>query len=435
MSYKIKSFGLVLSFLVLSCGQPSDSAAQRLLTDSIQLKHAVKSQILKLNDTGKKHNAAGNKELALDHHEKALQLAKKHGLYEEQARSLIGIADVLKAENADQSIIHLKNALALSNKIGHDQLSAEIYSSLSAIYRQQSRYELALRALEEHHKLTDSLLNADKASKITLLHKTYQRNISLAAVAAIACILLLLMFYFYKTSKLNKNLKASNKIKDKLFTIIGHDLRTPIGSITDVLAMMEHDELTPDEQRHMIAQMRKQGDTSLEILNGLLNWGTAQLNGIKVSAKVFRPKDYISKNIIALHGKSSEKEITITDQTAPNLELNADPDHFDFIIRNLISNAIKFSHPGGKIIVMSNTHSKTGQVVFSVTDYGRGISVSQQQRFKSENLDVAYGTKGEKGTGIGLMLSKEFIKANQGQLWVESEEGKGATFYFNMRKV
>jgi len=419
---------LILFVLIFTsaCGQKSETAKP---ADSVQ------ARVVALNNTAIAHHKNNNKEKALHYHNQALQLAKKHGLHEHQIRSLIGIAHVLKADDADQSVLHLKKALHLADSIGHQQLSAEIYRSLSEIYRQQSNYKQALQALEEHHRIADQMMLRNQQQQIALVKRTYQRDTAVLIAVPILLILLIVAYYLRKTRTLNARLHAANQIKDKLFTIIGHDLRNPIGNITSVLSLMEHDILTADEQREMISQMRKQGDISLEILNSLLSWGKAQLSGVIVNPVNFSAADVVKNNIAALQGKANEKDLEIDNQVGQGIELKADRDHFDFIIRNLLSNAIKFSHDKGKIVIAATIKGPAKEVVFSVTDNGIGISSAQQKAFLSKELEISFGTKGEKGTGIGLMLSKEFIQANGGTIWLESMEGKGTTFYFSYGDV
>lgn len=415
----------------------------------------IKAHIAFLNNAGKALNKLGDKQQALAYHNQGLSKAKANNLHEEEARSLMGIADALKDQDADESIKHLKNALEIAYAIGHKQLSAEIYRSLSEMYRQQSRYREALTTLEEHHRLLDSLLNVNEGHKIAVLQssyelaesklhiealeltnreRTYQRNEIIFTAIAILVVLLIISVYFYRNRRLSNRLLTSNLIKDKLFSIIGHDLRNPIGGITQLLAVMEEGDFTAEEHHQMITEMRKQGNITLEILNALLNWGEAQLKGIHIKPTDFNVKNIIDKNIAALQKQADDKAILITENTSPGLIIHGDTNHFDFVIRNLISNAIKFSHRSGTIEINADIQTEPNQVIFSVTDHGRGISKAQQELFLKSDMDVSFGTGGEKGTGIGLMLSKEFIKANNGHIWMKSEKGKGTTFYFTFAK-
>jgi signal transduction histidine kinase len=421
--------------------------------DKSTSKEHVRAHIAFLNAAGKTSDHLGDKQSALAYHKQGLQKAKNNGLHEEEARSLIGIASTLKDQDAGLSIKHLQNALTISRSLGHKQLTAEIYMGLSNIYRQQSRYKDALNALEEHHNLTDSVLNENKGHKIAVLQssyelaesklkvetlelanreKTYQRNVGLLIAISILIILLVVVIYFYKTNRLNRRLQASNLVKDKLFTVIGHDLRNPIGGITRVLTIMGDGDLSVREQQHMVSEMSKQGNIILEILNALLSWGEAQLKGIHIKPANFMSKPIISRNIEMLDQQAADKSIIITDHTPPELLINGDMNHFDFIIRNLISNAVKFSNFAG-VVEISAVLKTNREAVFSVTDHGKGISKKQQELFFRSNLDVSFGTVGEKGTGIGLLLTKEYINANHGKIWIESEEGKGARFNFTFK--
>jgi signal transduction histidine kinase len=415
-------------------------------------KQYMKAHIALLNKAGRAWDSIGNKDKALAFHREGLLKARANNLPEEEARSLMGIAGAMKKEDADQSIIHLKHALEIARSIGHKQLSAEIYHSLSDIYRQQSRYQEALSTLSAHHRLLDSLLQANEGHRIAVLQgsyelaesklridaleltnqrHTYQRNEGLLIAAGILIVLVILAFYFYRTRLLNSELHNSNQIKDKLFSIIGHDLRNPIGGITQLLAMMEEGNFSAEESHELIGEMRKQGNVTLEILNALLNWGEAQLKGIHIKPSNFNLGESIRKNIIALQQQASEKSVIVTDNTPADLILYGDQNHFEFIVRNLLSNAIKFSHAGEDVEIAAELRPEANQVVFSIQDNGKGISPAQQEQFLRSEMDISYGTQGEKGTGIGLMLSREFIRANHGQIWLESEIDRGTTFYFS----
>ncbi|MDT3405082.1 tetratricopeptide repeat-containing sensor histidine kinase [Mucilaginibacter terrae] len=413
----------------------------------------LKGHATMLNHTGRVLDSMGNKQQALVYHQQGLQQARASGLPEEEARSLMGIASSLKVEDAEGSIMHLKNALGIAHSIGHKHLAAEIYHSLADIYRQQSRYADAMSALQEHHRLLDSLMDANRAHKVSVLQssyelaqsrlqvetlelanreKTYQRNLGILAAIGILLVLVVVVGYSHKTKRLNKSLEASNAVKDKLFSIIGHDLRNPIGGITQLIGLMREGDLNEEEQKVMLAEMQKQGDATLDILNALLKWGESQLKGVGIEPSLFNPKNCISKNIEALRHQAAEKGVEITDKTIPQLQAYADVNHFDFVIRNLMSNAIKFSYEGGKVNINAEVDEQANEMVFAVQDYGKGISEEQQQRFLKTNMDIAYGTGGEKGTGIGLMLSKEFIQANHGCIWLQSKEGEGTVFYFSL---
>lgn len=409
----------------------------------------AKTHIHFLRKAGTLHDSLGHKEEALSYHKQALNKARQYQLPEEEAKVLISIAKSIKDQDAGQSIGHLNKALGIARGIGNKQLAAEIYRSLSDIYRQQVRFKDALYALEEHHHLLDSLLNVNKQHQIAIMkgnyeleasrvriqgleiknqRQIYERNAGIFAMISVVLILLTVWYYLQKTKKLNRDLAESNQVKDRLFSIIGHDLRNPIGGITQMLALLEEESLESDQQE-MVTAMRKQGEVASEILLSLLNWGKAQLEGIAINRTVFNTQPVISKNIALLTRQAEDKQVVLKDMTGAAIQVWGDADHFDFIIRNLLSNAIKFSYTGGSIEIAARADA--GQTVFSVTDHGQGISEDQQKKFYETSISVAYGTAGEKGTGIGLMLTKQFIKANGGRIWLESAPGQGTTFYFS----
>ncbi|MES2275628.1 MAG: tetratricopeptide repeat protein [Bacteroidota bacterium] len=411
------------------------------------------TQITLLDEEGKVFEREGEKTRALGYYKQALEEAKKYNRPQEEAQALISIAGVLKKQNATQSLADLKQALKIAGDLHQPQLEANIYQALAGVYQQQKDYKEAMEALEEHHRLLDSLLGADTTKDIAELDSSYalessrekvdklqqvnktestELNLGYVILAAALLILVLLWFYLRKVKRLNEELKASNKIKDTLFSIIGHDLKGPAGSAAQLFAMMETEEFSEDELRGMISELRVQTSASFDLLNSLFEWGRSQLQGVNVQPEVVVTKPVISKNISVLSQQASVKNITITDHTPADAQISADPNHFDFIIRNLLSNAIKFTYSGGRIDV---TVMDSGtEMVYGVRDTGIGINELQQQAFLKSQLNVSFGTGGEKGSGLGLLLIKEFMKANHGRIWLESVEGEGTTFYFSFPK-
>jgi signal transduction histidine kinase len=412
-----------------------------------------------LNDEGRLF-AQDHQELkALEQYKQALTEAKKYRQPDEQAEALIGIAGVLKQQDAGASIQDLRQALAIAKGLQEPKLAARIYEALAAVYRQQKNYGEAMAALEENHHLVDSLLGADTVKEIAALDSSYvlqgsrekvgdlqqlnriekiSLNLGLVALLIVLALLGLLWRYLRKIKSLNAELKAtneeltnSNRVKDTLFSVIGHDLKGPAGSAAQLFEMMETEDFTPDEMKGMIAELRKQTSASLELLKSLFEWGKSQLQGIKVNPSEFRVQPVVERCIHLLSQQAAQKNIRLSADLPEELKIYADADHFEFIIRNLLSNAIKFSYEGGTIEVSAESPAEQ-QVVFSVKDKGIGISKEQQAVFLTSNLKVSFGTKKEQGSGLGLLLTKDFIKANHGRIWLESVQGKGTTFFIAM---
>lgn len=407
------------------------------------------TEVSLLDEEGIAYQEEGQEVKALSIYKEAFQDAKKYKQPEEEAKALINIASVLQKQNSDKSLADLKQAMIIARKIKQPQLEARIFAVMAGVYRQEQNYKEAMNALSEQHRLLDSLLQADTAKDIAALDSSYalessyekignlqqtnkhaksQLQLGWLILMSVLVILLLLWLYLKKVKRLNQELKASNKIKDTLFSVVGHDLKGPAASAVQLFEMMETEEFTAPELKGMIAELKKQTNASLDLLKSLFEWGRAQLQGIKVNQTDFDPKEVIDRCISLLSPQALQKNITIKDTAPSSLSVHADADHFEFVIRNLLSNAIKFSHPGGVIEVSAERQDKN-DIVFSVADSGVGISKAQQQIFLTGNLNVAFGTAKEKGSGLGLMLTKDFIKANEGRIWLESGENEGSTFF------
>lgn len=382
----------------------------------------------------------------------ALAEAKRYRQPDEQAEALIQIAGILKKQDAGTSIRDLKQALAIARELHEPKLEARIYEALSGVYRQQKNYGEAMAALDDQHHLLDSLLQADTARDVAALDSSYvlersrekvgalqqlnrlekiSLNAGLVTLLVILLLLALLWRYLRKIRRLNEELSNSNRVKDTLFSVIGHDLKGPAGSAAQLFELMETEDFTPEEMKGMIAELRKQTKASLELLQSLFEWGKAQLQGSRVNPADFDPAPVVERCISFLSQQAGQKNISLHMEVPAGLLLHADPDHFEFVIRNLLSNAIKFSHAGGRIDVKAASPIDD-TTIFAVKDGGIGISKAQQAVFLTSNLQVSFGTRQEKGSGLGLLLTKDFIKANHGRIWLESEEGKGTTFFIAM---
>ncbi|QKJ32746.1 tetratricopeptide repeat-containing sensor histidine kinase [Mucilaginibacter mali] len=437
--------------------QKGDSkTALRYLEEGVRNSNIQKdrdTEITLLDEEGKVFEKEGERVRALSAYKQALQEAKKYNRPQEEAQALINIAGILKKQNAQQSLADLKQALKIASDLHQPKLEANIYQALASVYQQQKDYKEAMEALEEHHRLLDSLLGADTTKDIAELDSSYalesqrekvgqlqqvnkkeSNEISLGIVILAAALVILVLLYFYarKVNRLNRELQASNKIKDTLFSVIGHDLKGPAGSAAQLFGMMEDGDFSEEELRVMLSELRAQTTASFDLLNSLFEWGRSQLQGVRVQPEVLNSKSIINKNITLLSQQAGLKNINITDDTPADTKVFADPNHFDFIIRNLLSNAIKFTYIGGHIFISSTENDK--EMIFGVRDTGIGISELQQKAFLKSNLSVSFGTGGEKGSGLGLLLIKEFMIANHGRIWLQSKEGEGTTFYFSFPK-
>ena len=230
-----------------------------------------------------------------------------------------------------------------------------------------------------------------------------------------------------------EELQKINSTKDKLFAIIGHDLRSPVNSLKGLLDLIDRGLLTQEEFETLTSKLKDSVNHMYETLNNMLHWANSQMNGFEYKPKKVRPFDLAEENVRLTKNIAAEKKITITNEISPDLAAYCDPEHIKLVFRNLISNALKFTPDEGRIRIGANT--KRNKVEFCVRDYGVGMSREQVEKlFTDQKHKSLNGTRGEKGTGLGLTLCKDFVAKNGGEIRAESKVGEGTAIYFSVPK-
>ena len=224
----------------------------------------------------------------------------------------------------------------------------------------------------------------------------------------------------------SEQLLGMNKLKDRLFSIIAHDLRGPLINLNDIIKMLNEGMITEEEFKSYVPQLSKNIGYTTGLLENLLFWSKSQLQGEVVKPVYFNLKE-VNINILNLFENTiHEKDILIENNIPLSCEVYADKDMIQLVVRNLISNAVKFSKRGGSIELTTNIEGNN--TILCVTDTGVGISDSNQKKLFEQETFTTRGTDNEQGTGLGLLLCKDFIEKNGGSIWVESEMGKGSKF-------
>ena len=362
-------------------------------------------------------------------------------------------------------------ALDIASRLSLLEDPIKSYELLYKINRENKNLDDALKYHEKFKLLSDSIsrkenLNSLGVLKTKLEFEKQQKNAEIESnkqktkqniFMYLGLILLvifgLIIFLLKKQSKARKlfnnelrlktvtlekreeELSAINATKDKLFSIIGHDLKGPINALGSVLTMFNDNEITCEEFSTFAPKFKTDVDAISFTLNNLLSWGRTQMTGSKKEPTSFDMRMLAEENIRFLHEISKNKGITITNNILTNTNVWADRNQIDVVIRNLLSNALKFTNKKGVISI--NAIEKNNIVKISVTDNGIGMSpevISKIFNSEETNLLSTYGTDNEKGTGLGLSLCKEMVENNGGEIWVESKIDKGSTFYFTLPK-
>lgn len=236
--------------------------------------------------------------------------------------------------------------------------------------------------------------------------------------------------------KQKQQLLELNATKDKFFSIIAHDLINPFSSLMGFSSILyeKFDTYSPNLLKEMIGHMHQTSKQTYDLLQDLLQWSRAQSGMLKNKPIKLGLDEIVIDNIELVKNRSLNKNIEISKSIPSKLHVFGDHNMINTIIRNLISNAIKFTPEGGRIDFSvdeaGGTQDKKDFIVLKVSDTGVGISAERLSKlFKIEESTSTVGTRDEAGTGLGLILCKEFIEKMAGEIWVESEEGKGSTFF------
>jgi PAS domain S-box-containing protein len=236
--------------------------------------------------------------------------------------------------------------------------------------------------------------------------------------------------------KSEMNLKKLNDEKDKLFSIIAHDLRSPFQGFLNLTELLTENvgHFTLDELSSYSKEMNKSARNLFKLLRNLLDWSQLQKGTLEYSPQKHLLMEMASFNIETYQQKASQKEIIIKNDTDKNISVVADERMINSIFSNLLSNAIKFTKRNGKIFIRAR-EIENKMVEVSVTDTGIGMPEDLINRlFKIEEKVSRPGTEGEESTSLGLVLCKEFVEKHGGKIWVESQVGAGSTFYFTLPK-
>lgn len=236
-----------------------------------------------------------------------------------------------------------------------------------------------------------------------------------------------------KLKESEKHLIEINATKDKFFSIISHDLRNPFASIVSFSRILKRDmnNLTTSELQELAVELDKSVLKINNLLENLLQWSRTQTGKIKYKPEYIALHEIVKENLNLFDTNAKEKEILMSDVVDDDLVVWADRNMTDTVIRNLLSNALKYTLPGGKINISSNLENH--MVYLSVKDNGVGMTDANKKKiFRSDTLHSTYGTMDEKGSGLGLLLCKEFVEKQGGQISFESEVNEGSVFTFSL---
>ncbi|OYZ00735.1 MAG: hypothetical protein B7Y37_10045 [Sphingobacteriia bacterium 28-36-52] len=401
----------------------------------------------------------------------SVQYAKKIKSLQLQLTALYRIGRILNSElKYKESIPYLENALQLGMLMGAKSETALVYNLLGRAYEGIGNYKEAYLVQKKSSQLNDSLYQERSRSKLAEMQAKFEAerkeseinelkkekekeiedsqkktilNFSLMITMIVVIVLLINIWRKNKFKTATNILLQSQKeeleetllLKDKVFSIISHDLRSPIASLNAVLPMLDPDSLDHETYHQLKLNLTKQVQNLNYVLENLLIWSRSRMKGVDTpELKDINLNKQASSSIGLLKGLADQKKITIQNQINTSLSIKADPQHFDIIIRNILLNSIKFTNEQGSINLYSKIEND--QLAICIEDNGVGMNPAQIDRlFQLRTHFTTPGTQKEKGTGLGLLICAEYAAANNWEIKVESQIGKGTIFTIILSKT
>ena len=267
------------------------------------------------------------------------------------------------------------------------------------------------------------------------LEKFIDLGITYTNVAAILCAGIIILRNSYEQQRLlvtqqARKLKVMNDEKDKLFSIISHDLNAPLSSVKQYLELLRATELGTVERQYIEKDLASSLRDAKILLNNLLLWAKNQMQLNYVQLEPVNFPELLTATAKLFKQRAEEKKIHIHIDMASDIYVKADQNMLKVVLRNLLNNALKFSHLGGEIDIKA--FIENDRCIVILKDYGIGITEDKQERIFSLNISSSYGTANEKGSGLGLILCKDFMKQQGGEIWFDSIPWEGTTFYLSL---
>jgi len=306
--------------------------------------------------------------------------------------------------------------------------------------------------ISREQQMQIDLLNKEKELQKAIIHQQrLMRNVYLGIIITVLLISGLTYFGYKKIKKSNvllnsKNIEISfqkdeivkqaedlrelNALKDKIFSIISHDLRSPLFSLIGMLNLAKDGYFSIEEQNQILSELSKNVEYNTELLENLLKWASSQMMDSSINSVCFDIYDIVRNKVNLYEKTAAQKGIKLENKVNVNTLVLADRDMIEVVMRNLITNAIKFSKEGDVVVISSK--SQEGVITTCVADNGMGIPNEAIGKLFGKHVFSTRGTLNEKGTGLGLILCRDFIQMNGGLIWVESELYKGSKFFFTL---
>ena len=428
-----------------------------------------KGTIKALTNLGRVGNKTGNLNDAANYLKKALELSEKSGYDAGIVETTLAMGEnFLLLKKIQQAVPYFQLSLSKMAEANLNEFQTEAYKGLYTCFRETGDIVKALEYLEKYAETDHRELLAENDHQLAELRVAYdmerkevdnqrlrqenklkqmalnQRSWiiwSVIIMLIFAVSLFFLMFNRYiqkrklssELQQLNEELEKANLEKDKMFSIIAHELRNPLYWFQNLTEMLSknHLKMTPVKIEKSLAAIDESAKNAFHLMDNLLNWSRARLNRITPQKATRSLRELVDENLRMFGTIIQHKELEINVQVPANIAVFTDADMFGCILRNLISNAIKYTPASGRITIDVETREK--YIVMRVCDSGVGLTREQVSKFMQKaDLTSVPGLMHEKGSGLGLRLCQEFTQLIGGDIWVMNEANGGTCFAFSV---
>lgn len=432
------------------------SFAQRSL-DLSQRYHDTHHKIInRLTALSKATFQSGETEEGLKLMEEALRIAKENDDVFMEAVIYVqrGQFESQLQRNADAERDFI-NAISIAEENHFTEVLQEALESVYPVVRQRDPNK-ALDYLERSMGLRDSIFNEnqqhlirdyqvryamqEKDHELALEQaKTRQNRMYVIVLAIIAFLSGVIAVIWYRLAKVrkkrNEELQRVNQTKDRLLSIVSHDVKTPVGAICTVLRQMtnHYDNMSDTDRKASLVMMHTSAEALDDRVKNIMQWVRGELENSEIRRNPFNLGRLVDDCIKMQVAAADAKTLKVVNEVEPSLTVNDDENAVSLVLQNLLSNAVKFSYPGGEIRVKAE--EKGGRVWLMVEDDGMGITEKKLEKIFQFMTSSAKGTGGETGTGIGLFVSKQLVDKMGGEISIESVKGEGTTVRFSINKL
>jgi signal transduction histidine kinase len=467
----------------LYSGQGRYDLAEEYYTEGLNLAEAANDRLAEVRiyyNLARMEAQRGDFARAEEIFQFTLEESVRLGSIEGQYNSAISLGD-LEAErnNYGGAARWYARAQSIAEERGYNGFQTESYSKLYEIYKSAGNTTQALQWLERLNELEDSLATEEKlrlqaeyetlfnirtreqqAEIIEARQQEIQARVNLQQwlivfAFSLGGFLMVVAFVLVRSNRkvkdvnseleesnekireVNKTVKEQNdeleqvnQVKNKLFAIIAHDLRSPLSSLQSLIYLIREHDLSKSERNNILDSLDQNIQDNSNMMDNLLAWAKAQMNGVQLNKRVFKLAEASKAVTEQIRFQAENKGISIETKVVDDLTVKADYDIVKLVLRNLIANAIKFSKENDTITIRAGKSEEYAEV--QIIDEGMGIKAEDQSKLFGNEHFTTRGTKNEKGSGLGLNLSKEYIEEHGGNLWFESEYKVGTTFFFTL---